>query len=53
MAVLQFNEFFDHKLNPSQKANFFEAMDILNNALKSENVFEDFDLKLMPQNANE
>lgn len=40
-AVLHFNDFLNTKMNALQKAKFFEVMDIINETLNNENIFEE------------
>ena len=39
-AVLHFNKYMDQKITNSQKEMFFEVMNIINNVLNNENIFE-------------
>ncbi|MBD81092.1 MAG: MarR family transcriptional regulator [Crocinitomicaceae bacterium] len=40
-AVLHFNEYLDQKVPPALKKKFFEVMEIINDTLKNENIFEE------------
>ena len=41
LAVLQFNEYLDKKISEVQKRKFFEAMEIINDTLNNDNIFEE------------
>ncbi|MFT6137908.1 MAG: DNA-binding MarR family transcriptional regulator [Salibacteraceae bacterium] len=40
-AVILFNAYLDKKISKSQKKKFFEVMEIINNVLSNENIFEE------------
>lgn len=40
-AVLHFNQYLDKKISVSQKAKFFEVMEIINDVLANEKIFEE------------
>jgi|TARA_B110000879_G_scaffold115991_1_gene154275 DNA-binding MarR family transcriptional regulator len=40
-AVIHFNAYLDKKISKSQKKKFFEVMEIINNVLSNENIFEE------------
>lgn len=40
-AVLHFNEYLDQKISASKKQKFFEAMEIINETLNNDNIFEE------------
>ncbi len=40
-AVLHFNQYLDKKISANQKKKFFEVMEIINDVLSNENIFEE------------
>ncbi len=40
-AVLHFNQYLTKKISATQKKQFFEAMEIINDVLSNENIFEE------------